>query len=269
MLKAQKKNSLVGVQNNMEIFMKIIYFIDYFLIYSFLGWLLESVYKTIYAKKFVNSGFLFGPACPIYGIGAIIMYVFLSGYNNNPLHVFVIGFVVLSIWEYIVAWALEKVFNEKYWDYSNNKFNIDGRVCLLNSIFWGVLGVVFIYAIQPFVQDKIIMIDNWILIVLTIVSLILMIADFITSVIKLNSINKKFNDIKEIRNEIKNKLLELKELTNAKVNLKEPIQLMIDDLKEQETKLKEKLFKQTERIRKAFPTMKSEKFKQISKYRRK
>ena len=249
--------------------MKVIYFIDYFLIYSFLGWCLESVYKTIYSKKFINSGFLLGPACPIYGFGAIIMYIFLSGYNNNPLHVFVIGFVVLSIWEYIVAWGIEKIFNEKYWDYSNNKFNLDGRVCLLNSIFWGVLGIIFIYLIHPFVQEKIVTVDNAILIILTIIFSVLMIADFITSVIKLNSINKRFNDIKEIRNQIKTKLLELKDITNAKINLKEPIQLMIDDLKEQEAKLKEKLFKQTERIRKAFPTMKSEKFKQISKYRRK
>lgn len=249
--------------------MNIIYFIDYFLIYSFLGWFLESVYKTVYAKKFVNSGFLIGPVCPIYGIGAMIMYIFLSGYNNNPLHVFVIGFVVLSIWEYIVAWALEKIFNEKYWDYSNKKFNLDGRVCLLNSIFWGVLGVLFTYFIHPFVQSQIVKVNSIVLIVLTIACVIIIIIDMIISIIKLNSITKKLNDIKEIREQIKIKLLELKDLKNTKVSLKDSIQLVIEDLKEEETKLKEKLFKQTERIRKAFPTMKSEKFKQISKYRRK
>lgn len=249
--------------------MSVVYYIDYFLIYSFLGWLLESVYKTIYAKKFINSGFLIGPVCPIYGMGALIMYVFLSGYNNNPLHVFVIGFVVLSIWEYIVAWALEKIFNAKYWDYSNNKFNINGRVCLLNSIFWGVLGVVFIYFIHPFVQEKIVMINDVILIVATFICTVLIIVDSIISIIKLTNISKKLDAIKEIRNEIKFKLLELKELKYTKIDVREPIQLMIADLKEQEAKLKERLFKQTERIRKAFPTMKSEKFKQISKYRRK
>lgn len=126
--------------------MIIIKTLDYFFIYSFIGWVLESVYKTIYEKKLVNSGFLYGPFCPIYGLGALIMYAFLSGYNDNPLHVFVIGFVILSIWEYIVAWAIEKVLHEKYWDYSNNKFNINGRVCLLNSLFWGILGVIYIYS---------------------------------------------------------------------------------------------------------------------------
>lgn len=253
----------------MEALMNIVYFIDYFLIYSFLGWLLESVYKTIYAKRFINSGFLTGPACPIYGIGALIMYIFLSGYNNNPLHVFVIGFVVLSIWEYIVAWALEKIFNAKYWDYSNNKFNIDGRVCLLNSVFWGILGVIFIYFIHPFVQEKIVMINDTVLIIFTVLFTVLITVDSIISIIKLTNITKKLENIKEIRHEIKLKLLELKQIKYTKIDVKEPIQLIIDELKEKEAKLKEKLFKQTDRIRMAFPTMKSESFKQISKYRRK
>lgn len=250
--------------SRMEIFMKIIYIADFFLIYSFAGWVLESVYKTIFARKFVNSGFLYGVFCPIYGIGALIMYAFLS-ICENPITVFLTGFVVLSIWEYIVAWAIEKVFHEKYWDYSNNKFNINGRVCLLNSIFWGVLGVVFTYIVHPFIETQITKINYVALIIITITLLIAITIDFIISIIKLNSINKKLDAIKNIRNEIKLNLQELKVTRNTK----ESIQLMINDLKEQESKLKEKLVKQTERIRNAFPTMKSEAFKQIAKYRRK
>ena len=249
--------------------MNMVHIIDYFLIYAFLGWFLESVYKTIYTKRFVNSGFLAGPVCPIYGIGALIMYISLSGYNNNPLHVFVIGFVVLSIWEYIVAWSLEKIFKTKYWDYSENRFNIDGRVCLLNSIFWGVLGVLFTYLIHPFIQEKIVIINDVGIVVITIIGVISIIVDSIISIIKLTNINKKLDDIKEIRYQIKLKLLELKELKYTKIDVKQPIQSIIDELKEKESILKEKLYKQTDRIRKAFPTMKSEKFKQISKYRRK
>ena len=95
------------------------------------------------------------------------MYAFLS-LCDNPVTVFLSGFVVLSVWEYIVAWALEKLFHEKYWDYSNKKFNINGRVCLLNSIFWGVLGVIFTYVVHPFIESKIVNIDNRLLIVGTI-----------------------------------------------------------------------------------------------------
>lgn len=244
--------------------MKAVYIIDFFLIYSFIGWVLESIYKTILAKKLINSGFLYGPFCPIYGIGALIMYLFLS-LCDNIITVFLSGFVVLSVWEYLVAWALEKLFHEKYWDYSNNKFNINGRVCLLNSIFWGVLGVIFTYIVHPFIEAQIININNIILIILTVVISIAMLVDCIISVIKLSSVSKKLQAIKEIRNEIKVKLQELKATQNAK----ESIQLMINDLKEQELRLKEKLVKQTERIRQAFPTMKSEAYKQIAKYRRK
>ncbi len=252
------------MRSKMENFIKILYIIDFFLIYSFIGWVLESVYKTILQRKLVNSGFLHGPFCPIYGIGALIMYAFLS-LCDNPVTVFLSGFVVLSVWEYIVAWALEKLFHEKYWDYSNKKFNINGRVCLLNSIFWGVLGVIFTYVVHPFIESKIVNIDNRLLIVGTILLSIGLAIDAVISIIKLNSISKKLEEIKKIRNEIKEKLQELKITSNAK----ESIQLMINDLKEQELKMKDKLVKQTERIRKAFPTMKSEAFKQIAKYRRK
>ena len=248
--------------------MKVIYIIDFFLIYSFAGWVLESVYKTICTKKLVNSGFLYGIFCPIYGIGALIMYLFLK-LCDNPITVFLSGFVVLSVWEYIVAWGLEKVFHEKYWDYSDKKFNINGRVCLLNSIFWGALGVIFTYIVHPFVETQIVKIDYRILIVITIALSIAMLIDAIISVIKLNSISKKLEAIKEIGDEIKLKLQELKDLKSTKKSAKESIQLIINDLKSQELKLKDKLIKQTERIRKAFPTMKSEAFKQISKYRRK
>lgn len=118
--------------------------LSYFIIYSFVGWILESVYKSIVQKKIVNSGFLYGLYCPIYGFGALIMMLFLEGFKQNLILVFLIAFVVLSIWEYMVGCYLERVFKTKYWDYSNNKFNIKGRVCLLNSIFWGGLGVVFV-----------------------------------------------------------------------------------------------------------------------------
>lgn len=252
----------------MNEFMNIIKILDYFFIYSFLGWVIESIYKTIGARKFVNSGFLYGPFCPIYGLGALIMYLFLSGYNENPLHVFIIGFVVLSIWEYVVAWAIEKTFHEKYWDYSDNKFNINGRVCLLNSIFWGALGVIFTYIVHPFVQDAIKQIDNKALIAMAIILTVSMTIDIIVSTIRLQNISKKLEDIKRIRNEITEKLKELKN-SNNKSNRKETIQLLINDLKTQESILKMKLMRQTIRIRRAFPSMKSEKFKQITKYLRK
>lgn len=249
--------------------MEIIKIIDYFFIYSFLGWILESIYKSIYAKRFINSGFLYGPFCPIYGLGALIMYVSLSGYNKNPLHVFLIGFVILSLWEYIVAWALEKMFKTKYWDYSDKKYNINGRICLENSFFWGVLGIVFIYILHPFVHNKISMVNDIILISITSVLSVGMIVDLSISIAKLNGVKKKIEDIKKIRDEIKEKLEELRNINITKESTKEAIQLLINDLKTQEMAIKEKVIKQTSRIRDAFPSMKSEVIKQVKKYIRK
>ena len=139
----------------MENYIEIIKIILYFIIYSFLGWVLESVYKSIGQRKLVNSGFLHGPFCPIYGFGAVIMFLFLNKFTNNIVLLFIMGFFILSIWEYIVGFILEKTFNTKYWDYSNNKFNIQGRVCLKNSLFWGALGVIFTTYIHPYIIQKV------------------------------------------------------------------------------------------------------------------
>ena len=116
----------------------------YFIIYSICGWILESVYRSFREKKIINTGFLNGPMCPIYGIGAIIMILFLGKFSKNIIVLFLVSFIVLSIWEYIVGVYLEKTFKTKYWDYSDHKINIKGRVCLSNSICWGILGVLFI-----------------------------------------------------------------------------------------------------------------------------
>lgn len=253
----------------MESFIEFIRIVIYFFTYSFFGWILESIYKSFRQKKIVNSGFLYGPFCPIYGLGALIMYFVLSGYNENPIHVFIIGFVVLSVWEYIVAWALEKLFNTKYWDYSNYKYNINGRVCLLNSFFWGVLGILFIYLIHPVMKTVVIKVDSKILLFISVILSIGMIVDTIINIAKMKDISKKIEDVKNIRNQIKSKLEELKKINNNKESRKEAIQLLINDLKTQELNVKEKLIKQTSRIRKAFPSMQSDIIKQISKYIRK
>ena len=157
--------------------------LTYFIIYSFAGWVMESIFRSICEKKFINTGFLKGPFCPIYGIGAIIIYVFLSGFKDNIFLLFLMGFIVLSIWEYIVGVLLEKVFNTKYWDYSDHKFNFQGRICLTNSIYWGFLGVVFIKYINPFVVNKLQYVDINYLRVIVYIALVIVIIDAINTTI--------------------------------------------------------------------------------------
>ena len=234
--------------------------LTYLIVYSFLGWIVESLYISILKKKLVNSGFLHGPFCPIYGIGALIMFLFLKGYKENPILIFFLAFVVLTIWEYAVGVFLEKVFKTKYWDYSNNKYNFQGRICLLNSFFWGVLGIVFIYFIHPFIQKQISVIDTKILIVLDIAILIYLTIDCIISCVKVFKIEQTLQKIEELNIKIKEKVEELKGIKENldKKERTEYIERIIADLKKKQERRKRKLYYEVCRLKKAFPTIKSE-----------
>ena len=234
----------------------------YFMIYSFFGWVMESVLKTYLQKKPVNSGFLYGPFCPIYGFGAIFMLLFLQGYKRNVILLFIIAFFTMSLWEYMVGWLLEKIFHTKYWDYTENKFNIKGRVCLLNSLFWGFLGVIFIRYVHPFLAQKIDLIPDKILMFNVIMVRIAIFVDTIVSVVKVSNIKGKLEKIKEIGENIKEKI---EELETKQVN-KEHLLAVIEELKYKQTVLKRKLIRQTNHLKKAFPTIKSDTIEKINEF---
>ncbi len=231
--------------------------ISYFVVYSFLGWCIESLYKTVIEKKPINSGFLYGPCCPIYGFGALIMLIFLKNFSNNITLLFIVAFLVLSIWEYIVSWLLEKTFKTKYWDYSNYKFNVRGRVCLLNSCFWGILGVIFTTLIHPPIQNLINTVPKELLIYINIILFAIILVDYIFSVIKVYNINVSINLLNDVTKNIKQEFEKLKEYAGNKAKESERLQRVIEELKEKQEVIKAKLEKQTARLRKAFPTMKS------------
>ena len=234
--------------------------IIFFIIYSFLGWVMESAVRTICEKKLINTGFLYGPFCPIYGIGALIMCLFLEKFEKNVILLFIVSFIVLSIWEYIVGWLLEKIFKTKYWDYSNHRFNIKGRVCLSNSICWGILGVIFIKYIHPFISELIYKIPEKILILVSTIIGGYILIDAVVTIIKVGTLEKQINKLSTIGKTIKEKLEELKETTEnlaMKQITKDDIEIKLKELKYQQTKLKRKVLKRTNRLKKAFPTMNS------------
>lgn len=121
----------------------------YFIIYSFLGWCCETVYCSILQKKFVNRGFLYGPLCPIYGCGALLVLYLLRDVRTSIFPLFLSGMVVTTILEYLTSVLLEKLFHMKWWDYSAMPFNINGRVCLLNSCEFGALSVFVVMVLHP------------------------------------------------------------------------------------------------------------------------
>ena len=130
--------------------MKEIY--DYFLlflIYSFIGWLIEVIGKLIEKHKFINRGFLIGPICPIYGHGCILMILTLSRYKDNPLTLFIYAIFICSLLEYFTSYFMEKIFKARWWDYSTKRFNLNGRICAETMIPFGILGTLVICVINP------------------------------------------------------------------------------------------------------------------------
>lgn len=240
--------------------------LTYFIIYSIAGWILESACRSVCEKKIINTGFLNGPMCPIYGIGAIIMLLFLEKFQENPYMLFIIGFVVLSAWEYIVGMCLEKVFKTKYWDYSNQKINIKGRVCLKNSIYWGILGVVFIKYIHPFVVSNIaIFSNNWIFRISTYVITIVFIIDSTVSIVKVKTITSTLEKIEKLNAQIKEKIEQVKEhnLNKSKNEIGENLQLKIETLKMQKNRMFRRLYKRIYRLKMAFPTIETDEITEI------
>ncbi len=107
--------------------------------FSFFGWIYESTFVSIRDRKLINRGFLTGPLLPLYGTGATLVYVTLRPLEAHPSLLFISGMAIATITEYIVALLLEKLTHAKWWDYSNEPYNFQGRVALIPSLFWGFL----------------------------------------------------------------------------------------------------------------------------------
>lgn len=107
------------------------------------------VFGYFTTKKIVNRGFLIGPLCPIYGTGCILLYLLLRQYVNDPIILFVMAMVVCSILEYVASYLMEKIFKARWWDYTDFKFNINGRICLEMAIPFGLLGLLVLYILFP------------------------------------------------------------------------------------------------------------------------
>lgn len=122
----------------------------FFYFYCFLGWVWETCYVSACQGKWVNRGFMRGPFLPIYGSGAIIVLIFTLPLRENAAAVFWIGMISATVLEYITGVAMEKLFHVRYWDYSNQKFNLNGHICLTSSLAWGIFSVLLtLYGHRP------------------------------------------------------------------------------------------------------------------------
>ncbi len=131
------------------------FLILYFFLFSFLGWLLETIFCVFKLGYFTKRGFLFGPICPIYGFGGLILIMVLSKYKKDNLKLFIYSAFIFSAFEYIVSYILEAIFSMHWWDYTGEFLNLNGRIGAFYFLAWGVIAIVFINHIFPFLKKKI------------------------------------------------------------------------------------------------------------------
>lgn len=214
-----------------------IYFL-LFLSYSFLGWCMEVICKFIQMKKFVNRGFLIGPYCPIYGWGALTITVLLKRYMEDPLVLFVMSTIICSIIEYFTSYFMEKKYHARWWDYSNKKFNINGRICLETLIPFGVLGVIIMYVTNPILFDFYYKIPQFVIHILSGILFIGFTVDNIISSNVVESVNIEGSKlIKDNTEEITEKV---KQILRQKSWLHRRLMNAYPNLKNIKIKLKEK-----------------------------
>lgn len=175
---------------------------------------MEVIYTLITDKKLTNRGFLVGPYCPIYGVGAVLIIIFLSGYKERPIGLFILAIVICSILEYFTSYIMEKLFKARWWDYSNNKFNINGRICLETMVPFGIIACLLIYIINPFLVSNLNKLSDTFLTVIAMVLAVLLITDYITSFNIINNFKKTVKNVSEgdrtedVNKYVKNILLE-------------------------------------------------------------
>lgn len=164
------------------------YLLLYFLIYAIIGWLLETAFAIVTLGHFVKRGFLYGPLCPIYGYGAVILISFLKKYKTKPFKLFLYSAIVFSIFEYVAGFALDALFSTRWWDYTNDFLNLNGRISIFYSFAWGIAALIFIHFIHPFVEKIVKKIlkkfPNNIQIIVINTGLVILIVDTVLSCIK-------------------------------------------------------------------------------------
>ena len=174
----------------------------YFFFYAFAGWVMETCYCSFLERKYVARGFLYGPLCPIYGVGVLLMILFFKPLTGNPVLFYVTAVVVMSAWEYLVGWFLETTTHVKYWDYSHFKYNLNGRICLPISLTWGVLSYIVIFWIHPHTEALFAQIAPWLSHVLCGAAIGVLISDATLTIRQLTLIAKLTKSLARISDEL-------------------------------------------------------------------
>lgn len=230
-----------------------IYFL-YFIIIAICGWMMEVTLQLVQKHKFADRGFLIGPYCPIYGVGGLLITLCLTRLVEYPVALFCVAVVVCAVLEYVTSFIMEKVFHARWWDYSENKFNINGRICLETIIPFGLLGLLLIYVINPFIFNNLEKLPADVLNIIAIILGIAFAVDFFISlkvILNVSSTTQKFDkeNPKDSTEEISQKVKEFlsgKSILNRRLINAFPKLTAV--LKEQSKRIKQKTVEVKEEI---------------------
>lgn len=178
----------------------------YFIIYSFMGWCIETVYATINKKEFVNRGFLHGPFCPIYGYGTLSIIVLLKSIESNYVFLFLGSVLLTSTIEYVTGLILENLFNSTWWDYSDKPYNLHGRICLSFSIIWGFISIFILKIVHPYVVYTVNLIPTRPSIIILCAIFMYLFIDFTVTVITVLKLRTLLTQINNVHLELTDKL---------------------------------------------------------------
>ena len=250
----------------------------FFFIYSFLGWCIESTIVSVSKRKLTNRGFLKGPMLPLYGFGALTIIISTLMVSDNIVLVYICGTIAATALEYITGAAMEAVFNMKYWDYSDKKFNLHGYICLKSSLFWGVLSVILVMVVHVPIAEFVDSMDIRILTAVLAVIILIAATDTVFAFKKALDFQKILayeSMIKKELSEISERLAEAKEAFTEKATAKQIEYFANQEQKVERLRLeldaaKEKAGKLQKSVLKSFPSASSKRFgdtlEEIKKY---
>lgn len=211
-----------------------------FFVYAFLGWCTEVSFAALTSGRFVNRGFLNGPVCPIYGVGVVIVLFFLEPLRKNTVLLFVGSVLLTSLLEWLTGFVLERIFHQRWWDYSNEPFNLGGYICLRFSIAWGLACLIVVDIIHPSIVWLIHLVPHTLGLILLALFSAGMLVDLAATVRTIARMNRQLTQLDELAGRIKAMSNELGENLAERVidaaergnDLKEDFQENLEDVKD-------------------------------------
>lgn len=234
--------------------------LSFFYFYCIFGWCFESAYVSLKKRHPVNRGFLKGPWLPLYGSGAILVLWLTLPFQDTPALVYLVGALGATVLEFFTGEAMTRIFKVRYWDYSNQKFQYKGHICLSSSIAWGFLSLLMVYVVHKPVESLIFRMHEDMVSVLTFGITVLVVYDFSSAFRKAMDLRELLIQAEQIRDEMEQRAAEKKRVLEAAATFakaaveesmeekKAQLEKEIKELQEKQELLKERMMKSAERL---------------------